>query len=307
MNGNHVVSTGLLDFLGKHWRGEYSLARSTWGHGLLVTFFVKALNEFGDWAPQHLSMRGYVLLTLAIMATNLVIWGWLVRGIWCSASRKLREGEGKFGANLARVSVLLGCLGVAGQLIPTVFEGPYLWQLMLGWQPSIPPAVTVSADGKTLFFRGGFQEGSYALVADTLSDHPNVTEVVLHSEGGWIGEVFAVGELIRMMELDTHVEDECSSSCTFAYLSGKERTAAKSARLGFNQPRIPFADYETEFEFRELYVDHGLPPQMAGAAASVRHFNLWTPPLDELMAAGVITAWKTSAEPLEEGEPFSLD
>lgn len=82
---------------------------------------------------------------------------------------------------------------------------------------------------------------------------------------------------------------------------------SRSARLGFNRPRIPFSNYETWIELRGRYIAHGLPPGMADIAVAVPYVDLWMPPLQELMVAGVITAWKGSAGQLEGGEAVSSD
>lgn len=306
MKGNRGGPTSIFDFVAKHWRGEFSLAESTWGVGFLVSLMVNALTGLRDWASLYLSVQGFVLLFFLNLAISYLLWIWLARGIWFSASRLLQEGKGKFGARLARVSLLLACLGTAGQLGAILTDGPFLWQVALGWQPGPPPVVTVSEDGKTLFFRGGFQDGSTTLVADTLLEHPEVTEVVLDSEGGWVGEALGVGSVIQALWLDTHVEAECSSACIFAYLSGDERTAAPTARLGFNYPRLP-SIYDAKAELHDAYIAHGLSPEMAAAVMEVHHTDLWTPPLHELMKAGVITAWKAPAGRPTSRESLSSD
>ncbi|MGC5394069.1 hypothetical protein ACPXAZ_26190, partial [Escherichia coli] len=58
--------------------------------------------------------------------------------------------------------------------------------------------------------------------------------VVLYSAGGWVREGKLVGEVIRRRRLNTYVEQECSSSCTLAFLAGRDRAMDPRAHIGFH-------------------------------------------------------------------------
>lgn len=74
-------------FIMKHWRGEYSLARSYWLHLVLGSVFVALLAVPLLFALRRTPPRFFasVLLLVTFLVGCWQIWG--MKGVWSSASR----------------------------------------------------------------------------------------------------------------------------------------------------------------------------------------------------------------------------
>jgi hypothetical protein len=93
--------------------------------------------------------------------------------------------------------------------------------------------------------------------------------------------------------LDTYVEAHCESACTIAFLAGKERAVAPSARIGFHSGRVfgsmgIFYDEKND-RLRALYQDAGLPEAFVRQAISTPSQKMWYPTHEDLRSAGVLT------------------
>ena len=105
-----------------------------------------------------------------------------------------------------------------------------------------------------------------------------------------------MARVIQQWGLDTHVESECYSACTIAFIAGRKRTLAKSGRLIFHQYRIdslhqiPFVEPAREQEkdiarFRE----QGITEDCLGHIFHKGPNDMRHPTTQELVAAGVIS------------------
>jgi hypothetical protein len=107
-----------INFVGKHWLGEYSLPRSYWLHGVFFgtliglggAFLTAALKDAeGTGSPYVFSLA----ITCIVYALCwLVFYIWVTGGSWRSATRR-----GGFWARMAKVALVLGWLGVVSQTV----------------------------------------------------------------------------------------------------------------------------------------------------------------------------------------------
>jgi hypothetical protein len=84
-----------MNFITKHWRGEYSISRSFWLHGVLL---------------------GYLLLVLSCLLLEktgislgwlfLIVIGWQIGGVWRSAKREGGFWAGKYNASIGAILLL---------------------------------------------------------------------------------------------------------------------------------------------------------------------------------------------------------
>ncbi len=92
----------------KHWHGEFSLPRSFWINGILLTLtlmfsMVVLVFLFPRYSEQF--YFGFIVIV------NILIYPWQGIGIWRSSYRYVEKTGNKFWAQVARICVALGFLG----------------------------------------------------------------------------------------------------------------------------------------------------------------------------------------------------
>lgn len=156
-----------------------------------------------------------------------------------------------------------------------------------------------------------------ALLLNTLQENPGITTISLNSGGGGYYSALDMASIVIDFELDTRVEGECTSSCTYILLGGQNRTMARGSRIGFhhnswaarnienyfNDKRNEF-DWDNPFEFaswlfedtqQEMYneltymVERGVDARFAIETTRNRGDGMWYPRRDELLQGGVLT------------------
>ena len=137
------------------------------------------------------------------------------------------------------------------------------------------------------------REGSAEKIKQALSATPQARSLVLNSSGGRVLEAKALAEFVRGRRLDTYVEGQCSSACTFVFLAGINRAASSNAQIGFHQPSFPGIDLPTQTSMTEnmlaIYRSAGLPEQFINRISRVSPKDMWYPTRDELIESYVIT------------------
>jgi len=176
-------------------------------------------------------------------------------------------------------------------MMPMLKEHAYV---AIGGQLGTPTKLELRADGRSILLSGGINDGSAEQLEKALELAPSVTTVVFSSEGGWIREGKMLASVIRKRALNTYVEGYCASACTIAFLSGKERAAAPSAKIGFHASRIvgsmeatPSSDEVAEL--RDVYRAAGLPDWFVEQIMKTPNDKMWHPSHDVLLSAGVLT------------------
>lgn len=286
---------GPLAFFRRHYNGDYSLGRSYWLNTFVVSLFAPL---FGlmllPWLSENFPARYGSAGFLFITALGIVAWFWAVAGTWASAGKHVQRGGRAGWATAAKFMIVLGVLktfGDVGNLMPVLSEH---WRVALGEQPGEATRLEVRADGRSILLSGGINDGSAQQLAKALDMAPSVKTVVLSSEGGWIREGKLLADVIRQRGLDTYVEGHCASACTIAFLAGRERAAAPSARVGFHASRAVGSTESTppsseNAEIREIYRQAGLPDVFVRRALSTPADNMWYPSHEEMLSARVLT------------------
>lgn len=116
---------------------------------------------------------------------------------------------------------------------------------------------------------------------------------MLNSNGGRLLEAEQLAHLVQKRNLNTYVEDECSSACTYIFLAGKDRAATPNARIGFHQPSFPGLDPETQRamtqDMMNFYNNAGVTLDFIARIRKTPPEDMWYPTRDELIASNVIT------------------
>jgi hypothetical protein len=282
-------------FIRKHWLGEYSFPRSFWFHTILLSWFTPiaalTLLSSNTW---HIASRvsSVMFVAILVMFYPLLLWG---MGGTARAGKRYEEHGGRkawaIAARLATMLLLMDSIyffldtrAIVTQHIHMAFTGKY----------GPPASISVVNNGTRLLLTGELREGSAEALTLAMNRTPSVTTIVIDSKGGMLQEASLLARSVSQYGLDTYVNQECSSACTFVFLAGRHRCVAEGARLGFHAASYvrdlsrktfqSIADYQ-----RDLYVKAGLPGPFVNTIMATPSSRVWYPSRQELLEARVTT------------------
>ncbi len=300
ISGNYIV---------RHWHGDLPLGVSYWVNGGVLLAICGVLMGAIDAGVRHsdASLRITALAGVSEILFFLLLWVWSVVGIYRSAAKHISRGGSKGWAGAAQVMVALGILSMGATLVNST--GPRLVELTkisVGADPIGNIDVKVSENGKAVVVTGMLREGSAVEVERVLNSAPGATSLVLNSKGGRLIEAEHLAHLVRERNLNTYVEAECVSACTYVLLAGKDRAATPNARIGFHQPTLAGVDHETQVsisgDMEDVYRTAGLPEAFVQRIGETSASNMWYPTRDELVKANVLNRVSLGGE----GATFGL-
>jgi hypothetical protein len=285
------------NYLLRHWRGQLSLPVSYWVNGSLVGALFGGLGAgLGTYLPKAgYSLKTAVSFNLLLLIFIVVYWIWSSVGIWRSADRRISEGKRKGWANAAKVAVSLGALMMVSKLITSIVPNVVdEVKVLTDNDPYGRMDVKISSDGRALIFNGGMGAGATEKVKALLDAAPAVRTLQLNSIGGRLVEANQLAKLVRARQLDTYVEGECVSACTYVFLAGNDRAATPTAKIGFHKPstagaREPEEERASIDEMSRVYREDGIPEEFIQKVVSTEAVGMWYPSREELIRANVIT------------------
>jgi hypothetical protein len=156
--------------------------------------------------------------------------------------------------------------------------------------------VSLLPDGRTVIFRGYVTYGTTKELLRLVKENPQVMEVHLTSDGGYVQPALIVANALQLRGVTTFVPKECASACTLLFLGGAARYVAPGAKLGFHRawrdrdkPDDP-ATNPTNEQIRQRLLERGVSAAFAGRVVTTPADRLWYPSPEEMLAAGVITS-----------------
>lgn len=282
------------NYFSRHWQGELSLPTSYWVNGILlnvVLFIVaSALNLAIDG-----SLEPKVIWASSVTIWTLIVGGtvWQVVGTWRSANQSPSRGGSHFWAGAAKVMMVLGVIASVGVIgnnaVPQLTE---ITKIAFGKDPIGKYSLRLLRGGSELEVSGGI---TFGLTDDVrrLVEASDVRTIHLNSYGGRVAEARALRELIQQRGFNTHSATGCSSACVIAFMAGSERSVDSGARLGFHRYAFPGVD-DTEMK-ESIDIDRrdwqklGVPASFVDKAFATPSSDMWTPSVQELRDARVIT------------------
>ena len=264
-------------------------------NGILLGYLLPALLLIGYSLvnPLRHHLRANAFVALILTALQLGCWLWVVVGIFRSANRHTERGGKLLWANAARVVMCISVIGMAVRVESRVIpEFRLMGSLAAGHDPLDTVSVETSPDGRTINLDGTIGLGSVDKLQKVIDDSPDATTLILNSDGGREAEAQELALRVRQRHLNTTVQEECLSACTFVFLAGAKRDVEDGADLGFHQPTADgltadekkimvqqMVEYYRSLGLREWFIDHivATPPE-----------GMWYPTRDELKEAGVI-------------------
>ena len=155
-----------------------------------------------------------------------------------------------------------------------------------------------------------------------LQENPEISNLVLNSEGGYIGAAMEMGRVIVDFNLSTRVEKSCLSACVILLAAGHKRSVRQGALVGLHRPYWRQASLEKYYEdhkeeeswdnvfdfsewlhddallslaeYLEFMLDQGVEPRFRLSSLRFRKMLMWYPDRDTLAAANLITPNETT-------------
>jgi len=283
----------IFEYVRGHWRGNLSLPRSFWVNGLLTTLVVAVLTVYvtGELDYSDLSENSRMFATLTLYCASIIISVWSIVGIWRSATSYQRRGGALKWSLTARLLVLLSALGFASEVSRATLPVFQTLLVRAGIETLGPPA-TLKVTGRTLHIDGTITHKVAERFEALINQHPDIDHVSISSFGGRTNAGVAIASIISKRKLNTVAVGECSSACTFIFLSGKIRMFDINSALGFHSPKIlGLSDLESRFEspaVTEAYQTAGLSEAFISQALRTPSASMWYPSDDTLIRQGAV-------------------
>ncbi|TDJ22085.1 MAG: hypothetical protein E2O60_05570 [Gammaproteobacteria bacterium] len=286
----------MLKYLRQHWRGNLSLTRAFWVNLVLLFILLGILERF--LFPPYIENESAV--TTAVIAyfivVKLIVYPWQVVGVLRTCDLRIKSDTGRSWATAAQIALVVS---LAVTLLATIetWQSLQLFKRDMLLREVSSPEPLYSLDlieQETLIhLRGPFQIGITNRVADLIERYPEITGIILDSEGGQIYEGRGLARLIRDNNLQTFSLEQCLSSCTTAFVAGTTRTLGINARLGFHQYKtyslIPSIDVVAEqSKDMAIFVEQGVSPEFLEKIFIHPPNSMWWPEIGELINAGVV-------------------
>ena len=282
-------------FIGKHWRGEYSLPIAYWVVGILSALALFAfVFSLVLLASEYRPVSGLVVI-VAIWAAFYILMVWSTVGTWISASKHVERGGKKVWAVLAQISLVLGLLQAGATTVRSAVPQIRNSVAILQGDEEIGATHFRLINSTELELTGGITFGADEQLTALLDQNPDIKVIHLNSHGGRLQPALKLRDLILERGLDTFTSDLCASACTVAYLGGTQRYLhPATGRLGFHAMDAPGIDQygmvDVQSEIVKEVVAFDVDEDFAKRAYEVPHEEVWIPTHQELFDAGYITA-----------------
>ena len=288
--GNSKIGNASLGtYIARHWRGEFSLARSFWAnYGLLyAAFFAVA------WAVVVVedfdSFRLYATIFAFLFGTQFIVFFWMLVGGWRAAGNHICRTGSRFWPWVARAALVIHAMALVVLVAPNV---ALMTVIGAGFDPFNKFRI-VRTGSKELMVQGFIGSNLPGEISGLLDAAPEIEWIRLESAGGRIGAAREFARAIGDRGLKVRVWDECSSACFVAFMAADLRAASRHAKIGLHaySPATeigPSPGVEMKIDRRHM-IARGVPEAFLDKAFSTPPDDMWYPSFEELVEAGVVT------------------
>jgi ATP-dependent protease ClpP protease subunit len=288
------------NFVARHWRGGYSLGRSIFINTILVSvIFSIAVANLAEEVAADSSPRMRLVFITAAFLLGLAILVWQIVGDWRSLRGAKARGAGRISRWPAAVFTVLLALGVPSSFYEFTETWTALRDIETGRSAGGDAAYTLTRNGNVLTFNGVV---TWPLVTDfqeQLEQNPGINVVVLNSPGGDTTAGRRINDILSARQIATAVLETCASSCTLIYAGGRHRAISPSGQLGFHASAFILMDpmmtrimnaltFRSDALNGEYYRRAGFDAAFVERAITTPSTDLWVPPQDVLIQAGVV-------------------
>ncbi len=286
----------MLKYLRQHWRGNLSLTRAFWVNLVLLFILLGILERF--LFPPYIENESAVTTAVIVyfIVVKLIVYPWQVVGVLRTCDLRIKSDTGRSWATAAQIALVVSLAVTLLATIETwqslqVFKRDMLLKEVSSPEPLY--SLDLIEQETLIHLRGPFQIGITNRVADLIERYPEITGIILDSEGGQIYEGRGLARLIRDNNLQTYSLDQCLSSCTTAFVAGTTRTLGINARLGFHQYKtyslIPSIDVAAEqAKDMAIFEQQGVSPEFLEKIFIHPPKSMWWPEIVVLINAGVV-------------------
>ncbi len=290
------MNFGFINYVKRHWRGDLPLAHACLVNLVSLFFILNFLERF-IYPPW---LYGETVVSAAVLAfsilVRLIIYPWQAIGVLRACEKSLQQGNDRSWIIVVQGIVVLSIIAT---LASTFSSYQSLQEYRQSLNPhkgyEIAPEYTfeLTNQGKIVHLRGPVQPGITRRFSEFVEQHPQITGVILDSDGGRISEGRGLARVIRENGLNTYSLDHCMSACATAFAAGVRRALGTNARLGFHQYQTftihPNFDLKEEQEKDiALFRAQGITESFLQKIFSHPPEDMWWPDHAELLEANFI-------------------
>jgi len=285
-----------MRYIIKHWRGELPLAVSFW----INLFFINICLRFIEsWLVESNAIQSPVLgsqISLSFVFLALfIVYPWQIIGTWRSANRHIEETSRNGWAGATKGLIIIGFMATVANVYISIPQYKDAVLIGFGKDEYGEYHVTLKKENTLIHLMGGLGHGVAADVRDLLDKNPQVTGIVLDSQGGWIYEGRELYKVIRSNNLDTYSLKGCYSACITAFIGGDTRYLAEGANLAFHQYSAAGKSFENIIDMQpemrqdiEIYRKQGVSQEFIDKMFLASKDDFWYPTIDELYYGNVV-------------------
>jgi len=284
-----------LAYIGKHWRGQLSLATSFWINLFLINMGIQLFNKWLETSPIENPVNSSQVFIIYSFVAIAIVYPWQIIGLWRSANRHAKETKKVFWSGAAKVAVVLGFFVTLGTLNTSWPIYKDLYQIGFGKDEYGDYRVELIKGGKLIHLKGSLGFGISKEVNKLIAKYPHVEGIILDSIGGRIYEGRELSKIILINSLDTYTLKGCYSACGTAFISGNKRYLAKGANLAFHQYRPMSENSESYIDTTSeqkkdlmIYQRRDISQDFIDRMFKAKQDDLWYPTVDEMLDARVV-------------------
>jgi ATP-dependent protease ClpP protease subunit len=294
----------VINYIRRHWRGEFSLAKSFWVNNVLLNISI----DFIGYVLLAVFSHSFIITTriefVGYFVEIFVILPWQMIGLWRSCIAHIKQYDRRIWARVAQVIIVLNVVMIVPTLVwtfPSIRQSFHYAFLM---DAGDYYTMNIEHEGTILSLKCAIIPGLSNVVEKTLKDNPQIEGLILNTPGGYSEEGFRLAEVVSRYKLNTYVIYDCCSAGTLAFVAGKQRYVTKLAFLGFHQSGFNSSEMvlwgnvpewlliekykETKENIKSLFSSQGVKEEFIEHMNSVPHKDMWYPSQEELFEAGVI-------------------
>ncbi|MBW7989022.1 MAG: hypothetical protein FVQ84_03245 [Planctomycetes bacterium] len=285
-----------VNYIRKHWRGEFSLAVSFWINLVLLNFLKVLFEKLFSYNEiiENPVIVARVVIIYAVFC-YIVVYPWQIVGLWRSCNHHIEKCGKRFWALTSQGFVIVGfilTIALLGKSWPI-----YKDYFRIGFQKDEWANYTLKLEKDNAFIhlQGGLGFGVSEEVGQLLKKYPEVKGIILDSSGGRIYEGRELADLISTYSLDTYSFEGCYSAATIAFISGKNRFLGIGANLAFHQYQVGYKSMDGFVDMKDeqandllIFQQQGIKSEFLDKLFITHQDEFWYPTVDEMLEAGVI-------------------
>ncbi|MBI3677321.1 MAG: ATP-dependent Clp protease proteolytic subunit [Proteobacteria bacterium] len=283
----------MINYIRKHWRGEFSLPHAYWVNGVLfglpLNIYFRTIDAIVKYDQSFSPLWALEWIMLPIVM-SIPFFIWQIVGIWRSAGRSITEGR-KFWAWIARIIMILNLLVILVFLVMLFVFGV---ALVNGALKDSNSAFAVHAKGNIVEFSGTitFESTKAAL---PLLERKNTTRLIIDSNGGFVGPALKLAQAVKAKKLEVVAVGQCASGCAMVLAAGADRFTTPTTLIGLHSSSVDGfenADIipDQSAQEDEFYRGAGLSPEFIAKFRKYRgKTSLYYPTMREAIVQGLVT------------------